>query len=142
MRLMFIKIAPKFWIMGSDTCTWYRIVINNTFYWYKVTTWHAYAAQRTGVGIAQTLSQPVTRRKWVITTALRTLYPKTITDIHRTAGWGPVRNARKILTASGFKWQTQPVASRYTVYAILATTQNWMIKKNWIMWNTIVHDVP
>jgi hypothetical protein len=57
--------------------------------------------------------------------------PLKISDTLPTAGWGPVWNAQKISTASGFKCQTfQPVASRYTVYAILANTQNWMINKN------------
>jgi uncharacterized membrane protein len=66
----------------------------------------------------------------VITKTLRTLYPEKIYDTHPTAGWGPVWNARKISTASGFKCQTfQLVVSRYTVYAILATTLHWMIKK-------------
>jgi hypothetical protein len=66
----------------------------------------------------------------VVTTTLRPLYPGKIPDTHRTAGWGPVWNTRKISPASGFKCRIfQPLASRYIVYAFLATTLHWMNKK-------------
>jgi hypothetical protein len=66
----------------------------------------------------------------VATTTLRPLYPEQIPDTHRKVGWGPIWNARKIAPALGFKFRVfQPLASRFTVYGLLAITLHWMNKK-------------
>jgi hypothetical protein len=81
-------------------------------------------AQRGGRGIAPTHLQPSTRRRWVVSTALRPLYRrKDPVPIVQEAEWasGTVGMAQKFSPPPGFNtWTVQPVASHYTGYAVLA----------------------
>ena len=77
----------------------------------------------------QTHSQPGARRKWVISITLQPLYPREreLVPIVQKTGWtlASVWTARKISPLPGFDPRTvQPVASRYTDYAISAAVWN------------------
>jgi hypothetical protein len=82
-------------------------------------------ARRGGGGIAPTYSQPSTRKRWVVSTTPRPLYPQERPGT-RTGGWVVLETCLEgvgYLTPPGFdSWTAQPMASCYTGYAILATT--------------------
>jgi hypothetical protein len=68
-------------------------------------------AQREGGGIAPTHLQPGTRRRWVVSTMLRPLYPLERPSTHCTGDWvGAGLDGTENLTPLGFDLQTvQPL---------------------------------
>ena len=76
--------------------------------------------KRRGGGTAPTLSQPGTRRKWAVSTALQSLYPRERAGNHCTGGWvglGDGLDGTGNLALTAFRFPDCPARSEW-LYAL------------------------
>jgi hypothetical protein len=82
----------------------------------------AMQAERGGGGIAPAHSRPGTRRRWVVSTTSRPVYPQERLGTHYSRGWvglGASVNGMEELVPTGIRSPDRSrVASRYTDYDI------------------------